>query len=298
LITNGSTTKVIDLSGDVTVEDLLNQLKSPDLNLSVGINAAGNGIAISSRLSGVDFSIGENNGLNATELGIRTLTGSTLLSSLNYGQGVPVNAGQPLAITRRDGTVASVDLGGSITLQDVINKINAVDPGNLVASLDKVGNGISIVDNSGTGPLSVASDALGTALGLAGTEPGNNPTVPLVGKDPNPQSSGGTLDILVRLQRALENNDNVALTRINGQIDNETARLGTVRGDLGARMQTLQNIDANLKNQNLQTQQSLSTAKDADLATVLSQLVAQQTAFEATLRAAAQTMQLSLAQFL
>src|SRR5205807_3323470 len=138
----------------------------PDLNLSVGINAAGNGLAISSRLSGVDFSIGENNGLNATNLGIRTFSGNTLLSSLNYSQGAPVNAGLPLTITRRDGTVASVDLSGAITVQDVINKINAVDPGNLVASLDTVGNGILLLDNSGAGPLSVDGGALGTALGM------------------------------------------------------------------------------------------------------------------------------------
>ena len=302
LITNGSTSKVVDISSAVTVEDLLNLLKDPSLNLSVGINSARNGIAVASRLSGADFSIGENNGQNATLLGIRTLTGNTLLSSLNYGQGVPVdaatNGGQTLNITRRNGTTASVDLSGSLTLQDVINKINAVDPGNLVASLNKVGNGISLLDNSGTGALSVDNNALATALGVAGSEPGNNPAVPLVGKDPNPQESGGVLDILVRLQNALETNDNATLTRLGGLIDSESSRLTSVQADLGSRMQTLQNVDSSLKNVTLQTQQSLSNAKDADLATVLSDLVAQQTAFEATLRAAAQTMQLSLAQFL
>lgn len=298
LITNGATSKVVDISSDVTVEDLLNTLRNPDLNLSVGINPAGNGLAISTRLSGADFSIGENNGQNATLLGIRTFTGATLLASLNYGDGIPVNAGQPLSITRRDGTVANVDLSGSLTVQDVINKINAVDPGNLVASLATVGNGIALLDNSGTGPLSVDGGALGTALGLAGAEPGNNPAVPLVGKDVNPRTTGGTLDILVRLQHALQNNDNATLTRLNGQIDTDVARLTGVRGDIGARMQTLQSVDANLKNQNLQTQQSLSSAKDVDLATVLSELVAQQTAFEATLRTAAQTMQLSLVHYL
>ena len=298
LITNGTTSNVIDLSGDVTVEDLFNQLRSPDLNLSVGINSAGNGLAISSRLSGADFSIGENNGQNATLLGIRTLTGGTLLSTLNYGQGVAVNAGQPLAITRRDGTVANVDLSGSITVQDVLNKINAVDPGNLVASLKTVGNGISLLDNSGTGPLSVAQRCLERRLGLAGTEPGNNNTVPLAGKDINPQTTGGILDILVRLKNALQTGDNATLTRLNGETETEGTRLTSVRGQLGARMQTLQSLDSSLKNQNLQTQQSLSNAKDADLATVLSELVAQQTAFQATLQTAAQTMQLSLVHFL
>ena len=53
-----------------------------------------------------------------------------------------------------------------------------------------------------------------------------------------------------------------------------------------------------LQTLNLQTQQALSNAKDTDMASVLSALVAQQTAFEATLRIAAQTMQMSLANYL
>jgi flagellin-like hook-associated protein FlgL len=198
----------------------------------------------------------------------------------------------------RDGTVASVDLGGSITVQDVITRINAVDPGNLVASLNTVGNGISLTDNSGLGPLSVDLGALGTALGLAGSEPGNNPAVPLVGKDVNPQETGGILNILVRLEKALQTGDNASLTRLGGLITNESSRLSGIRGVVGSRLQTLQNIDTSLQSQNLQTQQVLSTAKDTDMASVLSELVAQQTAFEATLRIAAQTMQLSLANYL
>ncbi len=183
-------------------------------------------------------------------------------------------------------------------MQDVITKINAVDPGNLVASLNQQGNGISLTDNSGTGPLSVDSGALGTALGMAGTEPGSNPAVALVGKDVNPQTTGGILDILVRLQNALQNGDDATLTRLGGEITNESNRLSSIRGVVGSRLQTLQNIDSSIQSQNLQTQQSLSNAKDTDMATVLSELVAQQTAFEATLRIAAQTMQMSLANYL
>ncbi len=44
-----------------------------DLDLNVGINDAGNGIAISSPLSNAPLTIGENGGTNATLLGIRTL---------------------------------------------------------------------------------------------------------------------------------------------------------------------------------------------------------------------------------
>ena len=236
LITNGSINQTVDISSAVTVGDLVNLLRNPALGLSAGINSQGNGLAVSTRLSGVDFSIGENGGQNATLLGLRTFTGSTLLSSLNNGAGVPVNAGQPLAITRRDGTVVNVDLSGSTTVQDVITKINAVDPGNLVASLNTQGNGISLTDNSGTGPLSVDSGALGTALGMAGTESGSNPAVPLVGTDVNPQEAGGILNILVRMQTALQNGDNATLTQLGGQITTEANRLSGIQGMVGSRI--------------------------------------------------------------
>lgn len=311
LITNGSINQVVDISSAVTVGDLVNILKNPALGLSVGLNAKGNGLAVSTRLSGVDFAIGENNGgQNAASLGISTsITGSTLLSSLNNGQGVPVNAGQPLSITRRDGTVSNIDLSGSLTVQDVINKINNCDAAQvppraatLVASINAAGTGISLLDTSGNGPLSVDAGApgttLGVALGLAGTEPGNNNAVPLAGTALNQQSAGGIFDILIRLQNALQSNDNATLTRLGSQITTEADRLSGVRGVVGSRIQTLQNIDNSLQSQNIQTQQALSNAKDTDMATVLSELVAQQTAFEATLRIAAQTMQMSLANYL
>ncbi|MBI3864993.1 MAG: hypothetical protein HY290_24225 [Planctomycetia bacterium] len=298
LIKNGAISQVVDISSAVTVGDLVNLLKDPDLGLAVGINAQGNGLAVSTRISGSDFSIGENGGTNATLLGIRTLTGNTLLTTLNYGQGAPVNAGNPLTITRRDGSVVNVDLSGSLTIQDVITKINAVDAGHLVASLNSVGNGISLTDDSGAGALSVDSSTLGIALGMAGTEPGSNPAVALVGTDANPQEAGGILNILVRLQRALIAGDDRTMTRLGGQITSESDRLSGVRGVIGSRVQTLESIDSTLQNQNIQTQEALSSAKNVDMAQVLSELLAQQTAFEATLRIAAQTMQLTLVNFL
>jgi flagellar hook-associated protein 3 FlgL len=298
IITNGQTTKTIDLSGAVTMEDLFNLLRDPALGVSAEINAAGNGLAIAGRLSGVSFSVGENNGQNATNLGIRTMIGSTLLADLNFGRGVPVDNGLPLAITRRDGTVANVNLSGSLTVQDVVNRINAVAPGSLVASLNAVGNGISLLDNSGTGPLSVDNGELGAALGLSGTEPGAVNTVPLVGRDANLREVKGGLNALIRLENALRNNDTRELVRINGLVDKELSRLTKIRGDIGGRLKTLDEVNNRLKDEDLQARQALSNVYDADLAEVLADLVARQTAFQATLRAAAQTLQLSLANFL
>jgi len=86
---------VIELSSDVTVEDLLNQLRSPDLNLSVGINAAATGWPFPVASAAPIFRSARTTGRRHV-IGNPTLTGNTLLSKLNYGDGVPVNGGQPL----------------------------------------------------------------------------------------------------------------------------------------------------------------------------------------------------------
>ena len=62
--------------------------------------------SICSRLSGPSFSIGENGGKTATQLGVRTLTAATELADLNSGSGVgllPAGAGGPdFTITQPD----------------------------------------------------------------------------------------------------------------------------------------------------------------------------------------------------
>ncbi len=237
VINNAGKTETIDLSTANTIEDVFNLIRTLDPNLNLGINKNQNGLAISSRISGADFSIGENDGgTNAAGLGIATFSASTPLSELNYGRGVDVDSSNQLQIIRRDGSTIDIDLSGSVTVQDVIDKINdfetfdgttlladlnlgqgvpvgattlditrrdasvvnvnlagdttvqdvldtinAVDPGNLVASIDPTTNAIQITDNSGAGPLSIASDVVSEALGLAVTEPGTNNAIPLQG---------------------------------------------------------------------------------------------------------------------
>ena len=89
ILTNGGKTVTLDMSGAETVEDLLNLITGSGLGLSAEINATGDGINVRSRLSGADFTIGENGGTTATQLGIRTYTGDTELADFNRGIGVP-----------------------------------------------------------------------------------------------------------------------------------------------------------------------------------------------------------------
>jgi len=303
-ITSGDKTATIDLTGAVTVEDALNAIRSQakvaGVDVSVGLTEDGTGIAVSSRVSGVPFGIGESGGTTAAGLGLRTFTGETRLADLNRGLGVPTASPNRLEITRRSGAVVSLDLSSASTIQDVLAAINAVDPGNLVASLNATGNGISLVDDDGvsTGPLMVAANELSEALGLAGSETGADPTVPLVGSDVNSQEAGGIMNLMIRLEAALRTGNDRELNLLAPLVDAEYNRSSEVRGELATRLQTLDEIDGRLKDRDITLRESLQGEFEIDIAEVLTQVTYRQATLEATLRISAQTMSLSLINYL
>ncbi len=296
LISVGEKSAVVDVSSSDTVQDLFNQIRLAGLNLDADVSADGSGISIFSRLSGAEFSIGENGGGVATALGIRTLTGDTLLSDLNTGTGAQLQAAGALEITRRDGSLTSVDLSAAQTIQDVIDAVGAAGGGTLTASLNLVGNGISISDTSGAGPLTIAESGTSLALGIAGTEA--SPTAALTGQDVNTQKSDGLLSALTSLEQALLIGDDAALKTLSDQIDSEADRLFLTLGELGVRAQTLESVENRLLDDEVLINEDLSKQFDADLAEVLSSFVAQQQVLQATYQVAGQGFQLSLIQFL
>lgn len=303
-ITSGDKAAAIDLTGAVTVEDALNliqsQTKAAGIDVSVGLTEDGTGIAVSSRVAGAGFGIGENGGTTAADLGLRTLTAATRLADLNRGLGVPSGSAHRLEITRRSGTTVSIDLSSASTVQEVLAAINAVDPGNLIASLNATGNGISLVDDDGvsTGPLIVASNELSQALGVAGTELGSDPTVALVGSDVNPQDVGGIMNLMIRLDEALRTGNDRELNRLAPLIDAEYARFADVRGDVATRLQTLDETEDRLKDREISLKESLQEVFEVDIAEVVTQVTYRQATLEATLRISAQTMSLSLINYL
>lgn len=411
VINNGGQTHTIDLSTATTIEDVFNLIRTADPDLNLGFNDAKNGLSISSRVSGADFSIGENNGgTNAAGLGIATFSASTSLSELNYGRGVDVDTGKqlqiirrdgttvnldlsgtktvqdvidrindfevfdgttPLAdlnlgqgvpvgattldITRRDGSVVNVSLAGDATVQDVLDSINAVDPGNLVAGIDPNTNAFQITDNSGTGPLSIAGNAVSDALGLAvteggtdnsvplqgnfvpiklqvtlnttgngltvfdasgtgpleipsneiayalgidGIEIGSDPLVGLVGDEPNPKESTGVISLLSRLENALRDGNDQEIGRIGGLLDTEIARVNRVRGDIGSRMSVLEESNNRLKDQEVKIKEAISNEFETDLTEVIIEITQRQNAFQANLQVTSQALQLTLLSYL
>lgn len=181
VLTNGDTSVTLDISSAVTIEDLFNLISGAKVGLTGSINADGTGINVRSLLSGADFTIGENSGTTATQLGIRTYNGSTQLADFNRGVGVVTNdavdssftpiTASDLVITARDGTVLTVDLSSATSLTAVAAAINSLPNHSgttaVVASVTPDGRGIRLVDQSvGAGDLTVQGNAAAEALGF------------------------------------------------------------------------------------------------------------------------------------
>jgi len=98
--------------------------------------------------------------------GRHTFGGSTLLSLLNGGAGVPAGT---FDITDREGNNATIDASGATTVQDVLDAINNDATVDVLAYADTANNRIVILDtSSGVGTLQVSNTATSTALGIAG----------------------------------------------------------------------------------------------------------------------------------
>ncbi len=315
-INSNGQTNVIDISQAKTVQDLLNKINSSPAGALAEINAQGTGINVRSRTSGVDFSVGENGGATATQLGVRSFTTTTQLADLNYGAGVhPIGGAADFIIQRKDGIDLKIDLSSAKTIGDVINLINN-DPINqdsdhsVTAQLSKFGNGIELTttDQSAIAPLAVINNSashaaeelglipVGSHTSLAAVVSGGAETIS--GRDVNPNEVNGAFTALIRLEKALRNNDDVGIQRAVGLLDSATTQVNLARADLGSRQQGLDTLQTNLDSEVTALTSSLSTEIDTDMATAITDLTGKQTSFQAALQVAAQTYKLTLLNYI
>ncbi len=113
--------------------------------------------------------------LSGTATGRRIFAGmnTTLMSSINGGTGLGATDGN-LNFTTQDGSSFTVNIGGALDVNDILNAINNSNGGStLSATLNDAGNGISIEDlTSGGSTFSIAgTGGLDTAelLGISGS---------------------------------------------------------------------------------------------------------------------------------
>ncbi|MBR9803259.1 hypothetical protein GYB59_16920 [bacterium] len=304
---DGSTTN-ISLEGAKTVQDVLNLVNAVDPGvLTLSLQTTGNGFTISDSSGTGPLTIGATDtatklGIAGSEDGNAELIGANvgaesapdLLAGLNDGAGVPVGAGT-LDITRRDGSVVNISLAGATTIQDVLNTVNAVDPGNLTLSLNASGGGFRLADNSGTGPLTVADNAVSTGLGINGTEDG---VVPIDGTDPNQQRADGVIDLLFRLSTALRSGNNQSLEAIDRKLDAHLQEFNYQRGSVAGRLRSLDEYANSLADQDLVIQEAIVEVFHTDMPAAITEYTNLQVSIQATQQIAAQTLQLNLFNYL
>jgi flagellar hook-associated protein 3 len=317
VLTNGGESTTLDISDAETVEELLNLINGAGLGFLAEINASATGINVRSRISGADFTIGENAGTTATQLGIRTYNDSTELAAFNRGIGVPTAsnpANHDLVITARDGAQLTINLSTATTVQDVIDLINNDSDNNSVtgtavlARLASVGNGIELVDTSTAivGNLIVeaangskAAEYLGfVPAGQTQATAGAPEGYTLQSEDRHTLETDSVFNTLLRLKTALETGNVEEIGRSLERLDNDIDRVNFARAEIGGRLRNLEVIELRLEDENVQLRAALSEDLDVDLVEAISNLTARQFAFEASLRSAGSLMQLSLLNFI
>jgi flagellar hook-associated protein 3 FlgL len=309
LIKQGSKSYAISTNGLTTVEDLMNAIRRSGAKVEVSIDPAGKRLAVQSTESGSTLTIGENGGILTSSLGLRTMDNNTLLSSLNFGQGVQSNEStDDIVITRTDGTNFQIELSGAKTIHDVIVRINNhvsnFNPATrVVATLASVGNGLVLTAPAGAQQIRVANTggsqaAIGLGLisnsnpGGTGSTVGGNSVIG--GADVSGVQVDGIFSSLTALKSAIASNRPEDLPRIMAGIDADLQRLSLARGVVGARQQSISDLQEASANQQIQLKQVESDAVDADLAQVISDLSARQAALQASLQMMGQVSKLTL----
>ncbi|MFQ5489663.1 MAG: flagellar hook-associated protein FlgL [Phycisphaerae bacterium] len=305
LINSGTQAVAVDVSQAQSVQDILNAINNSGLPVEARISADGSGIDVFNQVSGQTLGIAENGGTTAAALGLRTMDADTLLSALNFGQGVETVAGKDdLRVTAKDGSTVDVNLDDALTLGDVIAAINtaATDAGvGITASLAGTGNGISIQDSTGgTGPLSVSRLNLSFAaddLGLTELTVDGQAT-DLISRDVSATRTDSALTALLDLERALRNDDGQAITEAGQRVFEFIGEVARVQGVVGARSRAMQNRQAQTDAAVFATERLVSELTDLDFAEAVTQFQLAQTSLQATLLAGSQSFNLSLLNFL
>ena len=287
-----------------TVGDMINLINTSNIGVRAEINDSSNGINIVNQLSGSNMTIGENGGTTAEDLGIRSFTSSTLLSEFNDGAGVGVDQGV-IRINDANGTGYSVDLTGSVTVQNVIDKINVATGGVVTASLATNGNGFVLTDLSGgAGSLSVGTLSengydVAKQLGLSTVD--SNVTFAgntLQSEDVNTIKPAGLFSNLMALRDAMVANDDAEMTRISELLAEDRDQLINMNGVVGSMHKSIEQRQTYMEDNILATKTLRSDIRDIDFTEAITRYENLYTALQANLMAGSSQNQMTLLDFL
>lgn len=332
-MSNAGRSAIVDLSNAQTVEDVRNAIEGSNLGVRVSINANGTALDVLNEVSAGSansLSIGEYlGGDTATRLGIRSFSGTTRISEMNFGAGVSVVDGQTppddgdvnvdlnadFRITLGNGpaTQITIDLRPTdlTTVQNVVDAINsqiqtqlaaAGLPSNaLVAGLATDGNGITLTQSTAfTSPLTVLPENNSSAAAQLGLMNGtyNATTGILQGEDRAKVRVDSVFSALVDLRESLRSNNVPGISLAGEQLGNLADELAESRGLVGS---FSQRVDAALVRETdraVLDESTRSSLRDLDLAEASTRFSLLNTQYQAGLQTTALSQQLSLLDFL
>jgi flagellar hook-associated protein 3 FlgL len=314
-ITQAGVNYVVNTNGLNTVEDLINRMERTGARIETSIDPTGRFITVQSTESGSQLSIGENGGNLATMLGLRSMTEDTLVSSLNFGNGIELNdqAGQPdIVLTRNDGTQLRIDLDGVQTIGDVMDRINNnasnFNPATrITASLATTGNGIQLSSTAGALPIAVANaGGSSAAIGLGWTDKDNSTATGatsgannvIAGRDVATVKVDGVFSSLIQLRQAISDGDSEAVKSVWHSMEQDLDRLAIARGLVGTRQQSIDSRIQKSEDEQIRLREIESQNLDADLASVISELTHRQAALQASIQLMGQTARMTLFDYL
>jgi flagellar hook-associated protein 2 len=192
--TNPASPVTIDLTGAVSLQDVIDRINNSSAAVTAKIKDSGNGIQIEDTSGGSgDLVIADLDSTTAAELGVagtygvglntvkganlqrRWVNENMLLSSYNGGKGVALGK---FKITNSAGTATEIDLTASgasySTIGDILKAINDKSAG-VTASINANGDGILLTDTAGGAATMKVEDVTGRSaadLNILGTAAG------------------------------------------------------------------------------------------------------------------------------
>ena len=260
------------------------------VNLTAQLNSAGNGIDIIDNNGAPVQNLVVADNATARDLGIvgnkpgtiygadlnPAVTNATRISVLDGGAGLTLSAIKGFNGLKNE----EIDLSRAGSITDILTAIDGLGI-DVVASI-----------NSSKTALDVNSTSTGSAAVVCGVDGGTTSS------DLGIQGATDFLKTLAVLKEALEKNDRYGLLNILDQFDLILNKLTEKRSGVGARSSQLDAMNNRIVNTEFEISELKSEIEDADMVEYLTKFAMQQTALEAIMSSAAQSMQISLLNFL
>jgi flagellar hook-associated protein 3 FlgL len=330
-INNLGQSRVVDLSGAQTLEDVKNLIEGTQIGVRVELNADRTGINVVNEVAAgrqqamsIEEVAGSN--LTATRMGIRTFGTATRIQDFNDGRGVQIANGavdptSGLPDPARDmdftillgdgpGTVINVDLRPQdmTTVQTLIDRINSQAaaagvsvPADFEAGLGDGPNGLSLRQNAAfAGPITVADKNGSPAAAQLGLLSGayDATTGTFRAEDRAKVRVDNLFTQLIDLRDSLLNNDTVGITLAGERLESSVDRLAETRALVGGHSKRVGDGVHQQEDQTLLDEKTRSDLRDLDYTEAAVRMNLLQTQFQAGLQVTAQSLSRTLLDFL